>query len=508
MKKCKLKIGVLSCVMLLFAVSLTVAQETDTVKNASGDETAQMTETATSENAETAKAEAEDPNAVLVLTIDDAVSYALENNKTLKSSAIDLEIAKRGKTYSWNTFLPGLGANFTAARTSDNSTYENIESGVIQGARLGALEAGQPLPSAAYDSVVSNAGFEDTEKYHWAVLADISVSWNFNLAMIQSIKAATAKYEQGQITYEQKVQEIELNIRKLFYGLLVQKESLQIEKEKLANAKARFDQASANYNAGIVPELQKLNAQVTYENQKPNVLSAEQALKQNLDTLAFLIGMPYGKRIELSGEIEVKFLDVDANELYEKSIDNNLEIQNLRKNIDLLNVSLNASRMSTFTPTFAFGYNFNPMIYAGGDVPDDLTDNGKLTFTLLYQNIIDMLPFSANMQKMKDTKQQISQVKLGLEQLMQNTEIQVHTLVDNLEKCKQNILSMERNVTLAQTAYNSTLRAYNNGTQELLEVRDAENSLNQSKLGLLNEKMNYKTAVLDLENKLNVKLDK
>ena len=149
-----------------------------------------------------------------------------------------------------------------------------------------------------------------------------------------------------------------------------------------------------------------------------------------------------------------------------------------------------------------------PARYAGGEWNSlgDATDKGSLSFTLVYSNLLDMLPFSANMQKMKDTKQQIAQAELGLEQLIQNTEIEVHTLVDNLYKCQAIIEAMMRNVELARKAYNSTLRAYNNGTQELLEVRDSENSLNQARLGLMNEKFNYISALLDLESKLNLNL--
>ena len=65
---------------------------------------------------------------------------------------------------------------------------------------------------------------------------------------------------------------------------------------------------------------------------------------------------------------------------------------------------------------------------------------------------------------------------------------------------------MRNNVTLAQEAYDSTLKAYNNGTQELLAVRDSESSLNQARLGLMNENYNYISAVLDLETKLNITL--
>lgn len=439
-------------------------------------------------------------------TIEDAVKYALENSKSLKSSAIDLEIAKRGKAFSWNTFMPSLGAQTTAVRITDSSTYDTVHDSVISAARLGALEAGTPLPPSAYESTVKGAGFEDNEDMHWAWVWGLDAGWTFNAAMISGIKVAAIQYEQGKITFAQKQQELETNIRKMFNGLLVEQMSLDIEIDKLNNARARFEQANKNYNAGMVPEVQKLSAQVQYENQKPAVKSAQFKLKQDLDTLAFLMGFPYGKDIKLVGSINVSYIDLDANKVFKEYIDNNLEIQSLKKNIDLLKVSLQASRFKTFIPSLVIDYALTPNIYAAGDWADELSDKGKLSFTLAYQNVLDMLPCSAEMQKAKDTKQQIKKAQLGLEQLYQNSEIEVHTFVDNLEKCKQNIESMQRNIDLAQTAYNASLRGYNAGRIELLDLRDAENTLNQTKLGLMSEKMNYQNAVLDLENKLNTKI--
>ena len=301
---------------------------------------------------------------------------------------------------------------------------------------------------------------------------------------------------------------MEVNVKKMFYGLLLQEESLNIQRDKLNNAKARYEQASINYKNGLVPELSVLNSQVNYENQKPEVLSAEQSFKQQKDMFVFLLGLPFGTDIELKGTVDSKFVEVNADELVSKYLENNDEVRSLKKNIELLNISLNASRFSTFTPSLSVNYGFQPVIYSMGDWSslDDANDTGKLSFTLVYSNLLDMLPFSANMQKMKDTKQQIAQAELGLEQLVQNTEIEIHTLVDNLYKCQANIEAMMRNVELARKAYNSTLRAYNNGTQELLEVRDSENSLNQARLGLMNEKFNYISALLDLESKLNLNL--
>ena len=444
----------------------------------------------------------------VVLTVEEAVNHALENNKSLKSSAIDLEIKKRASQYGWNTFLPSAGINATARRTTANSTFNSISQNIITQGRLGAPEDGGRLQPQMYDSTVKNAGYEDTEKLHWAiVLPFISVQWNFNLAMIDSIRAAKVQYEQGQITWDQAQRDMEVNVRKSFYGILLSKENLDIQREKLENARKRYNQATINYRNGLVPEMSVLNAQVTYENQKPTVMSAEQSLKQTMDTFAFLLGFPYGTNIELDGSIETAYVNVDASDLVEKYLEKNKDIISLKKNIELLKISINAKRLSTFTPSLSVDYSFSPAAYATGKWADDFADadTGSLSFTLIYTNLLDMLPFSANMQSLKDSKQQLKQAEFGLEQLVQNTEIEIHSLVGNLNKCEANITAMEKTVELAKMAYESTLKAYNSGTAELLDVQESENSYEQARMGLSSEKNNYISALLDLETKLNMK---
>ena len=74
-----------------------------------------------------------------------------------------------------------------------------------------------------------------------------------------------------------------------------------------------------------------------------------------------------------------------------------------------------------------------------------------------------MMPFSANMQSIKDTKQNLAKAELGLSQLLQNTEIQIHTLVDKLNKSEASIKASQMNIKLAQKAYDMTVKAYNSG---------------------------------------------
>lgn len=455
-------------------------------------------------------------NEKLILTVDDAVNYALKNNQSLKSAAIDLEIKKRANSNSWNTFLPSASLSGTLARSNDIDTIKSsIESSAAFPTFLGAAKNGEDLKtSAAYASNIDSSkliddmyGSEETALWH--PVGSLSFSWAFNAAMLKSISATKKQYEAGLISWEQSVRETEVNIKKMFYGILLAQENLKIQKESMRNAEARWHQAEINYKNGTVPRLSVLNSQVTYENMKPTILSAENSLKQTKETFGFLLGLPYGTKIDLTGTIETSYVDVNADELFKKYVEQNNEIKSLKKNIELIKTGIDATYLSTFTPSLAVSFGLQPTvsnITKNWFDKDNYSEGGNLTITLAYSNLFDMLPWSSNMQKLKDSKQQLAQAEIGLEQLYQNAEIEVHKLCDNLTVSRANIEAMRNNVTLAQEAYDSTLKAYNNGTQELLAVRDSESSLNQARLGLMNENYNYISAVLDLETKLNITL--
>ena len=421
----------------------------------------------------------------LTLTVEDAVSYAITNSKSLKSSEIDLEIKKRAKMYSWNVFLPSLSVSGSMSRSNEYSDMmDSIKSAINP----------------------SHKPLEPAEINHWKAVGNVSAQLNFNLAMIQSMCASKANYEAGLISWEQTSKQTEMNIRKMFYALLLMEENLRIQNELLDSAKARWQQAEINYKNGLVPQLSALNAQVAYENKKPAILELTQSFKQQKDTFAFLLGIPYGREINLVGSIDTRFVKVDADELVQKYAKENLDVKALKKNIELLKISLNASRLSTFTPSLSVSYGFQPVVaQIDSDWIDTYIDNGSFSATVVI-DVMKMMPFSANMQSIKDTKQNLAKAELGLSQLLQNTEIQIHTLVDKLNKSEASIKASQMNIKLAQKAYDMTVKAYNSGTQELLDVKDSENSLSQAKLGLLNEKLNYISALLDLENAINVKL--
>ncbi len=432
----------------------------------------------------------EEEEKIVTLTVEEAVECAKKNSRTLKSSQIDLAIKERAAKYSWNVFLPSVSVSGTAARST------NIESNLEQMNGMAGLAA--QLTKTPYTPKT------DQEKYHWAIVGNVGASLNLSLSYIGQIKAAKAGYEGGKITLEQSEKQTLMNVRKLFYGLLVQQASLDVKKNSLENARQRAEQAEANYRNGLIPELRLLNAQVTYENQRPEVQSAEQALNQQLDTFAFMIGLPVGTKIELVGSLEPEYVVVNTDELLEKYAQNSLDILSLKSNLEVLKCNLDALNFSSFTPALVLDYAWKPTKTFYSD-SSKWPDQGALSITLAW-NLTNMLPFSSNRQKAADLKDNIAKLELTMETLTENQKTTVRKAVDTLNQAREQIDSMGRNIELAQRAYDSSARSYRNGTTELLDLRDSESQLNQAKLGQLNQKFNYISALMDLEYTLNADL--
>lgn len=425
----------------------------------------------------------------MILTVEEAVNYAKENSRTLKSANIDLQIKKRAKNFSWNVLVPSVQATGTMSRSNE---YSNTMDSL--------MSAMNPMYQPT----------EPEESDYWKAVGGINASINLSVALIDGIRASFTNYEAGLISWEQTYKETELNIRKMFYALLLQQESLNLQKTTLANAKNRFDQAKINFRNGLIPEISLLQTEVTYENQKPMIVKQEQALKEQLDTFAFLLGIPQGTEIELSGEITPEFVDLNPEELYQKYLENNLEISLFKKNLELMKIQQSAQNLQIYTPAISLSYGWQPVlsdVTADWGDKDNWFDGGSFSATLAW-NITNMLPFSSASLKARDLKDNIAQMNLNLISLEENAKMKINNLVNVLNQSKAAIESSNRNISLAQKSYDMTSIAYRNGTTELLDVREAETQLNQAKLALASEKFNYLSGLLDLEFAINTKLTK
>lgn len=426
---------------------------------------------------------------VLKLSLDDAVLLAIQNNMQLSSLAIDLRIKKAEKDLAWNVFLPSIQATGTLARTN-------------------MKEITTTVPSFSPPFSMEEMTIELKEKDKWKAMAGLNMSLNLNLALFEGLKATRQNYEAGLLSFEAARLETEQNVKKAFYGLLLQEGSLSISKEKLNSAEKRQSQMAENFKTGLVSELQYLQMQLAVEMQKPSIMEAELLMTQQKELFAFLLGLPVGTKIVLVGEINPNIQDFDADELIAKGLGRSLDLAQLDKNIDLMNTQLKATRLQIYTPSFVLSQSFNPAL---GKIDDNWfnfdnwTDtSGAFSFTIAF-NLTNVLPFSGMGQNIQKTKDTIEKLEIAKRQALTMSEIEIRNIVSRLQKTKIAISVMEMNESIAKKALALAEDSYKAGLLEYLDLRDAETSLQQAQLGVLSEKYNYLTTMLDLEKALNTK---
>jgi outer membrane protein TolC len=401
----------------------------------------------------------------LDLAVEDAVNLALANNQGLRSSALDVQMAKKASEVSWNGFLPTVQASGTLYKSNE--------------------------PTAA----MQLAGLDGS-----VFTGNLSFSFNFNPALITNMELARQKYLAGQITYTQAKAETTRNVKKLFYAILLQQQSLALQKETLANTKARMEQAQELYEQGYATELTVLQAQVGYENLKAMTLKSEQSVTQQLASFAFLLHLEDETPLHLVGEIEPEFKNIDLQQCLSR-IGARYDITSLLAQKEILGIQIKAVDQQIWIPSISIGFSVQPTHYNITDSwfdGDNWSDGGSASMTVAW-NLTNLLPWSSGRQNEQILEDTVKKMEINLSMLQDSARMEIKNLITTLAQAKEAIESSERSISLAERSYEMTVSAYQSGSKELLDVRDSESQLNQARLGKLSEEYNYLTALLDLE---------
>lgn len=434
----------------------------------------------------------------VTLTVDRAVKVAMNNNLQLKSSLIDTRIKERKADYAWNRFIPSVQVSGTMSRMNAEQSLSTL------------VPLSETLPGV-YDEVT----YLEQDLPQWSVAAGLDMSLTLNLAMFNGIRATQLDYQAGRISLEQARQRVERDVKKSFYNLLLMQENRALMVENIDAAERRYEQAQINYENGLVPELTVLNAQVAYENLKPQLKSIDLGYWQALQGFKVTLGIPLDREIELEGSIDAEPVSVDADNLIDEHLTDRLDIQSMLNAVTSLNNQLEATKLQAFTPNLILGYNMDPG-FSGDpwsdpwfdDISNDWNQRSGMFRVTIAMSLDSLLPFSQTQIGLRELEDNLQKTRIGLMQSIEGAELEIDSTVQQLEKSRDTIDTLQLNVERARRAYEMAEEAYNAGSQELLEVQNAEIELKQARLEVLKEKYTYLSALIDLEYQLNASIDR
>ena len=394
------------------------------------------------------------------LSPDEAVNLALKNNLSLESSRTSLSTKKRASDLSWNQFIPSVDIGGALLHLN------NVPDAMV-------LPLSQFIPGAP--NIPLGGGGSP-----WKIAGSITVSLNFNIAMIEEMKRLRNDYEKGLITFEKAKRQLERDVRKAYHNILLLQENIALMRGSYTNAERQVQMAQANYNAGLAPELTLLQARVARENLRPVIDQVENGMKLAMAQFAMYLGLDYTTVLELIPLTENNiFIPLNATEIISMASSGKPEIKELKQDILSLNIIKKSTTYRLYSPTLSLSWNADPTF--SGDPWKDAwfedmdkwkQQSGSFRITLGFR-LNGLLPFSTENQGLKSLEDQLKIANIGLSQMINGTEIEVYNTVLSLEKTRLNTQAQAETVKLAEQSYRMTETAYRAGLQDYFQVQNA-----------------------------------
>ena len=394
------------------------------------------------------------------LTVDGAVEIALNTNLSLQRSSLETAGKKRAGDRSWNSLLPSLDV-------SAGISHSTSVTGSLSPAQKG-----------------------------WVPGLSLSASLNVSTAVIENIKKAKADYEAGLLSHEMAGQELELQVRKLFYQILLFQANKELASQSLESSRARYEESAALVKVGQASHLDELSARVDLENQRPQARSAETLYANALDAFKAILGIPQETELLLQGDLEYDG-GVAAGEALRSSPDASLETAVLRQGIKVLEAQRKAAWHGAYIPALRFSWNANPLYR-----DETWNDSGSFSISLGV-NIDSFLPWSTVKTQLEALDDSIQSSQLQLAESLRNREDRIRQYERTINQSRETIEALRLNVELAESTYQMYGEAYRRGAADYQSLRNAGDSLLQAQYQVQQEYYNFIAAVLDMDKELN-----
>jgi len=411
-----------------------------------------------------------------VLTLQQAIKYALENKAEAKKSALELENAQ----YQIDEVRAGALPQVNGA---GGLTYNPM----LQKVALPGGIIGMPG-----ETVMVAMGQK------WQSQAALQVDQQlFNQSLFTGLKAAKTTKEFYQVNKALSDEQLIEKVANSYYEVYQTRLQIETIETNLNNTLKTRNVIKGLVDAGLGKKIDLDRITVALNNLEANKQIVSNALKLQENALKFAIGMPIDREVKLSKET---FAVNEGSALIEPlDLNGRTEVQLFEKQIELLQLNKQAMRADYF-PRLSFtgnlGYLGMGPVFPIFSANDGVKWSGfsglglNLSIPIFNGGATKSRISQANIQ-LKQAEVDLMDTKLGLQLGNENAKAQI----------KNSLLTIHTNranVTLAKEVLENTENNYKNGLATLTELLDAETAYADAQNNLTTSLLNYKIAEVQL----------
>ena len=403
---------------------------------------------------------------VLMLTLEDALRIALEENPTVQIADQTVEAKKYAKRGTYAALWPEISASATYQRYIKKQRLhfsgQTIEVGTANNYSAG-LQAAMPVVNAQL----------------WKSLKLSAM--DVELAVEQARGSRVDMVEQ---------------VSKAFYQVLLAKDSYNVYKRVYDNAVENHKIVEKRYSVGQVSEYDFITSQVSVANAEPNVFNAQNSIVVALWQLKALLGLDLDKDIDCVGSLADFEALMNAHIDMNLNLDNNTTMRQLDIQERMLEKSVEMVK-STNLPTLALSINYNIT---------SMSENFK--FSEYQWNPYSVAILSLNVPIFSGGKRraELAQAKINLQNIQlqrENAERQLHTAMmqysTTMETNLKQYHASSQTISQAKRGYDIAVKRYEVGGGTLVDIDNSQLAYTQAELSRSTAIYNYLVNQVSLE---------
>ncbi len=417
---------------------------------------------------------------VLKVNLQTAIDLALEQNKALHITKLEVDKSYSKLTEARSNLLPKLNAS--------GQYTNNLKKPVI------FLPPGTPFSRPGQPAILE---IGSDHAYSGIISASLPL---FSYQIYTGISMAATGVDYSEEAYRGTKFKTIADVKKSFYGVLLSREVKNLMIASLKNANDNLENVRKMQKQGLVSEYDLIRAEVQVENVKPIALQAENNYELAKNSLKIALGLNAEDDIEIEGELKFKPNEIpNFTRTLNLLSQNNSDLKQLQYQVDIAKSMIRLEQAGHLPTLAAFG-NYQYQTQA-----NDLKFKDYHWVNTQFVGLQLQIPIFNGW----STQAKIDQAKISYQQMLdrQNLmtealKIQAQNVIYRIEQAIKRIDGQDKAISQAERGFEIAKSRYSNGLGTQLEVNDAELALTQSKVNYFQAVYDYNSAVAELEQLL------
>ena len=404
------------------------------------------------------------------LTVDQAIDLALKQNHSIHLRSLSVDEMRSKKDEARSNYLPQIKASGNVLHVTE-----------LEGVRIPAGASGNfpvtgPIPSTPL--TIDQGGLTG---YTGGVGLDQPLTQLFrihqaNIAAKQDVLVAQTQLDQTQDA-------IALQVRQLYYNILINQQKLQTSQEQLAAAKIKGDESRSDVQRGSALEIASLQSDASILQAQQQSLTLKLQGEDLRRQLADLLGLPVRTKFDLDPATTAQNIDVPSRETaVQLAFDQNQDLRAARQTLDKAKAGLAAAK-DNYIPNLTALSRYS---YQSG-IPFLAHNFGTFGFALSY----DLFDGGRREAQVREARTQVRSAEVAVDKLQSEIEVQVQAAYDRIDELKQMVDFAEQVVKvrteaarLADKQFEQNAALMSAKSQAYADLSNATASLLEANFGL------------------------